>query len=52
MSLIEQQRGVSRHVNFRDSKLTFLLQVRACWQMLPEILLMPLQTRAALSAAA
>ena len=27
MSLIELQRGVHRHVPFRDSKLTFLLQV-------------------------
>ena len=30
MSLIEQQRGGPRHVPFRDSKLTFLLQVLRC----------------------
>ena len=29
MSLIESQRGMNRHVPFRDSKLTFLLQVPA-----------------------
>lgn len=31
MSLIEQQRGGPRHVPFRDSKLTFLLQVHSSW---------------------
>ncbi len=38
MSLVDMQRGAPRHVPYRDSRLTYLLQVlhiASCWVLIP-----------------